>query len=247
MGYILVVNTDLVLGVVLGALGVVLFRIALRAYASRKRGPFPEESFRRFRGLIVPDERGTTEVDEIFVTPAGVFVVEMKDYGAWIYGTESEATWTAVYPNEKHTFQNPIRQNYRHIKALESFLQIPFSALTSVVAFSPRARMMSPMPPQVISSDHIAYVRSRKGFALSPDAFDRVCSRLGTLKAKSDAASFDRHVEHLKDRFNNPFRCPNCGGDLVQRQSRKPGNDGNVFLGCTNFPRCRFIRNLEAS
>ncbi|MBE3590249.1 MAG: type I DNA topoisomerase [Firmicutes bacterium] len=31
--------------------------------------------------------------------------------------------------------------------------------------------------------------------------------------------------------------CPVCGGDLVQRQSRK----GRVFYGCTNYPRCTFV------
>lgn len=247
MGYILVVNTDLVLGVVLGGLGVLVFQVARRAYLARKRSPHSDESFRRFRGLIVPDDRGTTEIDEIFVTPAGVFAVELKDFGAWIYGTEDEPTWTAVYPNQKHTFQNPIRQNFRHVKALESFLQIQAAALHSVIAFSPRARMMTPMPPQVISTDHVDYVRSRKGFALTPQEFDLVCARLGSLKVSSDAASLGQHVEQLKERFNNPSQCPNCGGQLVQRQSRKPGFEENVFLGCANYPRCRFIRNLEAS
>ncbi len=30
--------------------------------------------------------------------------------------------------------------------------------------------------------------------------------------------------------------CPNCGSHLVERQSKK----GNVFYGCTNYPKCNF-------
>ena len=30
--------------------------------------------------------------------------------------------------------------------------------------------------------------------------------------------------------------CPKCGGDLVQRKSRK----GRVFYGCANYPECDF-------
>src|SRR2546422_8235490 len=33
--------------------------------------PRSSDSFRCYVGLIVPDERGTTEVDEVLVTPAG--------------------------------------------------------------------------------------------------------------------------------------------------------------------------------
>jgi hypothetical protein len=78
-----------------------------------------DDSFRRYVGLIVPDDNGTTEIDEVLVTPAGVFVVEKKDFGAWIYGAEGDENWTAVYANrEKHRFQNPIRQNYRHVNDL---------------------------------------------------------------------------------------------------------------------------------
>ncbi|MBX5476145.1 MAG: type I DNA topoisomerase [Clostridia bacterium] len=31
--------------------------------------------------------------------------------------------------------------------------------------------------------------------------------------------------------------CPECGGDLVQRRSRK----GRVFYGCANYPKCTFV------
>ena len=32
-------------------------------------------------------------------------------------------------------------------------------------------------------------------------------------------------------------RCPQCGGDLVERRSRR----GRVFYGCDKYPRCRFV------
>jgi restriction system protein len=207
-----------------------------------------EQSFRQYHGLIVADERGTTEVDEILVTPAGVFVVEKKDFGAWIYGDPHAEYWTAVYRNnEKHRFQNPMRQNYRHIKALESFLGTAPSTLSSIVVFSSRGKLMTKLPPQVITSDHIGFVRSHSDVALSPEEFDRICASLDTLKTTSDKASFDSHVKRLTERFESTTRCPRCNGNLIQRQSRKPGHEHNAFLGCSNYPRCRYIRNLEGS
>ena len=37
--------------------------------------------------------------------------------------------------------------------------------------------------------------------------------------------------------------CPNCGADLVERTAKKGGNAGSRFLGCTNYPRCRFTKS----
>jgi restriction system protein len=205
-------------------------------------------SVRCFRGLIVRDGRGTTEIDEVVVTPAGVFVIEKKDFNAWIYGSGNDEYWTAVYKyGEKHRFQNPIRQNYRHLKALESLLRIPRPMLSSLVAFSDRSRLMTPMPREVVTSDYVTFVESQEDVVLSPEEFDTICDGLSMLEAQSDDSSVDRHVEDLHERFESTTRCPKCGGNLVKRQSRKPGYERNVFLGCSNYPSCKFVRNLDAT
>src|SRR6266513_1395926 len=163
-----------------GALLAVLVQWLWTASAARaarsKWAPRTGVSVRCFRSLIVPDGRGTTEVDEVLVTPAGIFVIEKKDFGAWIYGSEKDEHWTAVYANgEKHRFQNPIRQNYRHIKALESYLGVPRSMLSSVVAFSRRSRFMTRLPSKVLVGDHVAFIRSDDNIALNPEEFDAIC------------------------------------------------------------------------
>ena len=35
--------------------------------------------------------------------------------------------------------------------------------------------------------------------------------------------------------------CPRCGGTLVARTARQGPNAGKRFLGCSNFPKCRFV------
>jgi len=231
------------------ALFVQWLRTASAARAARSQwAPRTGDSLRSFRGLIVPDGRGTTEIDEVLVTPAGIFVIEKKDFGAWIYGSADDEYWTAVYKNrEKHRFQNPIRQNYRHVKALELFLRVPPAVLSSLVAFSDRSRLMTAMPRQVVSSNYMALVKSQEDVVLSPEEFDTICESLSALEVQSDGTSFNRHAETLHDRFESTTQCPRCGGNLVQRQSRKPGYEGNTFLGCSNFPSCRFIRNLDTA
>lgn len=40
------------------------------------------------------------------------------------------------------------------------------------------------------------------------------------------------------------LQCPRCGGALVLRTAKKGSNVGNRFYGCSNFPKCRYIRNM---
>lgn len=39
--------------------------------------------------------------------------------------------------------------------------------------------------------------------------------------------------------------CPKCGKQLVIRTATKGNNAGNKFWGCTGFPSCRYIQNID--
>lgn len=39
--------------------------------------------------------------------------------------------------------------------------------------------------------------------------------------------------------------CPQCGGKLVLRTAKRGERSGKSFLGCENFPKCRYIENIE--
>lgn len=41
--------------------------------------------------------------------------------------------------------------------------------------------------------------------------------------------------------IEKPNVCPKCCGELVVRKAKRGPNAGNTFLGCTNFPKCRYI------
>lgn len=38
--------------------------------------------------------------------------------------------------------------------------------------------------------------------------------------------------------------CPRCGSELVERQAKRGAHAGNVFLGCSAFPKCRYTEEL---
>jgi hypothetical protein len=79
--------------------------------------------------------RGTTESDHLIVSRFGIFVVELKDRSGWIFANAYNPVWTAVHFGEKFRFQNPLHQNYGHIKALQEFLGVDARVLHGIVVF----------------------------------------------------------------------------------------------------------------
>lgn len=49
----------------------------------------------------------------------------------------------------------------------------------------------------------------------------------------------------LTDNVETCDICPKCGGKLVLRTAAKGTNTGKQFFGCTNFPKCRYIKSVE--
>lgn len=40
--------------------------------------------------------------------------------------------------------------------------------------------------------------------------------------------------------IEKPKVCPKCSCELVERTAKRGPNAGNTFLGCSNFPKCRY-------
>lgn len=38
--------------------------------------------------------------------------------------------------------------------------------------------------------------------------------------------------------------CPECGGAMVHRSAKRGANAGNMFWGCSNYPRCKGTRAI---
>ena len=94
------------------------------------------------RNVYVPKEGGgTSEIDVLFITSRGVFVIESKNYSGWIFGREEDRYWTqCLQSGQKNRFYNPVLQNRGHLKWLRRTLgeDVP---LYSLVVFSERCEL----------------------------------------------------------------------------------------------------------
>jgi len=94
-----------------------------------------KDVYHAIHNVTLETSDGTTQIDHIFVSRYGIFVVETKNYKGWIFGSEHQAMWTQRIFKVSHKFQNPLRQNYKHLKALEATLNVPLDRCT-LLSFS---------------------------------------------------------------------------------------------------------------
>jgi restriction system protein len=54
-------------------------------------------------------------------------------------------------------------------------------------------------------------------------------------------------VQGGADADSNPgvIICPKCGAPMVRRKAAKGSNAGKEFFGCSGFPKCRGIVNIQ--
>jgi hypothetical protein len=89
---------------------------------------------------------GSTQIDHLIFSPYGLFVLETKNFQGWIFGTEKQREWTQQIFRKRSRFQNPLRQNYKHVKTLQSLLDIAPEHLHSVIAFVGDCEFKTEMP-----------------------------------------------------------------------------------------------------
>lgn len=147
-----------VLEPLLWLLPLVLLAALLKVFRPRLRGLLGEravakvlerQAVRVANDLILPDSRGgLTQIDHLALTTMGVLVIETKNYGGLILGREREARWTQVIGRQRHPFQNPLRQNDGHVKAVEALTTR--LDVDGRVVFVGRARFPKGHPPGVL-------------------------------------------------------------------------------------------------
>ena len=52
------------------------------------------------------------------------------------------------------------------------------------------------------------------------------------------------NIETPEPSEENNLICPKCGGALVLRTAKKGANAGSQFYGCSNYPNCKYTKNL---
>ncbi len=176
-------------------------RIGERTVRSVIGKDLDEETYIEFHDLIIPSRSGTTQIDHVYVSVFGIFVIETKNYTGWIFGSEKQSKWTQVVYKQKHYFQNPLRQNYAHIKALSELLQLPEEKFHSMVVFLGDCELKTQMPPNVCRIRQAAsYIRRFQTTLLLQQEIEAATAVLSSNEYQADGEKLQAHTKRLKER-----------------------------------------------
>lgn len=174
-----------------------------------------KNKYHLLKNVTLPTEDGTTQIDHVVVSEYGVFVIETKNMKGWIFGSEHGKSWTQNIYRHKSTFQNPLHQNYKHVKTIESALGIEPGKIFSVVVFVGDSTFKTKMPPNVTyAGGFVRYIKSKTKRIISPSEVRQIVSMIETGRLTNSFKTHRKHVRHVKEIVrekanNKPYKKDN--------------------------------------
>ncbi len=112
--------------------------------------------------VLLRDAAGLTQIDHLVLADDAILVLETKTYGGLITGSPHAEQWVQHLQGGamKTPFQNPLRQNFRHVAAVSSVLQ--------------RAGIIVPVRGHVISAGRAQYAGELSAVVVPVTDLDRV-------------------------------------------------------------------------
>ncbi|ELA7276246.1 topoisomerase DNA-binding C4 zinc finger domain-containing protein, partial [Vibrio parahaemolyticus] len=167
----------------------------------------------------------------------------------WIFGSARQKQWTQKIYRHSSKFQNPLHQNYKHIKALETLLGCSEEHLHSVIVFIGDSTFKTEMPPNVTyARGSIRYIQQFNDVVFSDNDYARLTESINRLKLKRGVITDLKHRKHVKEVVASKVssnECPRCGSEMVLRETKRGENIGKQFWGCSTFPKCRAVKQFN--
>ena len=121
----------------------------------------PPDIYHVFHDLLIPTPQGkTAQIDHVIVSVFGVFVIETKHIGGWIFGKADDPHWTVTFPDGKQSErQNPLQQNLGHIRALAHLVNVPELYFCNLVRLTGNAELKTGPIPGVMKEGLTDFIR----------------------------------------------------------------------------------------
>lgn len=199
----------------------------------------PKDKYIILNDIMIKSSKGTHQIDHIIISKYGIFVVEMKNYYGLITGEEHQNKWIQHLGKNKYYFNNPIHQNYGHIKAFEELLNLSEDKFISIICISNQAKLKV-KAKNVTQLDFVNDLIKSYNNEIIIEDLSKIKNKIEQNNItdkeirKSHIKNIKNTVKENNDKEKNMI-CPKCGGKLVERN----GKYGN-FIGCSNFPNCKY-------
>lgn len=192
--------------------------------------------------IMIKTKDGIThQIDHVVISKYGIFVIETKQYNGYIKGNDYDKRWLIKNGKKKIYVNNPLHQNYGHVKSLEEILNLPEENFISLVCIPSRAILSVKSNNVTRIYDLLDKITSYKEEVIgNPNELYEIINNLN-ITDKNERKNHVRNAKLIKNNKDEEFkdRCPRCGGELIKRNGKY-----GEFMGCSNFPKCRYITKI---
>lgn len=159
-----------------------------------------KKNYKLLKNVTLPTSRGTTQIDHIIVSRYGIFVVETKTMTGWIYGSQRDKEWTQKFPGRTFKFQNPLRQNYGHIKELEKLLpDVSPDHFHGVISMCGEHVIKTVMPKEVTRGAwYVRYIKSFRKVVLTEEEVEKIVETIETTRLPPSRETDRQHIANVK-------------------------------------------------
>ena len=210
----------------------------------------PKDDYHLIKNITLPTDNGSTQIDHIVVSKFGIFIIETKHMTGWIFGTAKQKQWTQKIYRKSFKFQNPIHQNYKHVKTVESLLEINGNDLFSIVAFTGDGEFKTDMPDHVLyARELLSHIKSYDVERLTEEERHSAINTIETNQFKKGVVTNYHHKKHIQTIIKQKIEsnnCPKCNANMLLRESKKKQATQPKFWGCSTYPKCRGVREWTA-
>lgn len=200
----------LVLIVLYCLLGFMSTAIAERRTARQIEMYLPEDAEGLLSDLTLSvNTTGTTQIDHVLIASHGLYVIEQKNYAGKLYGKREDSHWRKWKSSGTLKLQNPFRQNYGHIKAIQSTLRTGELECINVVIINGPCKFEGEKPDWLCMGmgEFVRKVTERRQLNVyKPEAVSYIHGEL-KLKRKSPGLYTDlHHIHNVTTRYKTTMR-----------------------------------------
>ena len=197
--------------------------------------------------MIYGKDNKTHQIDHIVVSKYGIFVIEMKNYYGKIVGDEYNKKWIQYLGRNKYYFNNPIHQNFGHIKVLEELLDIKSEKIIPIICFSNQASLKIKAKSPIVQLDNLNKLIRNFTKEIISEPLDIITNKI----TESNIITKDirkNHIKNIKIQLKEEKHlekngiCPKCHNCLIPKKGKY-----GTFIGYSNYPQCKYIKKLKKS
>lgn len=201
-----------------------------------------KQTYRRLHNVTQNTPESIKQIDHVFLSLYGIFVLETKNTNGWIFGSGKERQWTQKLYKRMFKFQNPLRQSYKPLKAMEASLEVNPEHPPSVITFRESSTFKTEVRDIVTQGNgFIRYIQSFQQPLFGVAEVDAVLYTPQTGRFETTLTTNREHVQNLKRRSDPiaEWQCPKFVSALLIRTVKYGAKVGQEFGGYSTFPICR--------